>query len=120
MSISNDEIYKSIANKLVGKWYNFMNDEVFIFSLADNITQQGSVEITNAGTTYNTSFTLTFQSNRELKIHISKLFSSFVAILKVLADDTLIFQEQNGCAIIIYERRVDTEFSTQIIKSLSL
>lgn len=115
MNSKDKTVFKALANKLVGYWYHFQDDELLIFSLPDINTSIGVLEIRGKDS-YHTQFCLEVQPNHELILQFEKRNYLFSAALKIITADSLILQ---GVDILyIYERKIKVEFVNLLLQTL--
>lgn len=113
----NRKLFTQVANSLQGRWYNFANDEVLVFSPAKEPLEANDVLIIKDGIARTDYYLLGFCPTGEIYALIGDKPTISNATIKMITDDSLIMQ-QPDCKMLIYERRNDTRFADDLIASL--
>ena len=111
------DIFKQVANRIVGNWYDYNNGNCIVFSLSESLEQPVPLQLIAKNKTHNASYKLDINLNHSFSIIIEGLEKQMVGAIKIITVDTFIFQLQDG-SLMILQRKIDVEFGDRIIRSL--
>ena len=114
---SKEELFRSVAHKLKGRWHNFMTDDILVFSPAKAPLDVSDLLLIKDGTARADYYLLGMSAEGEVYAVLGDNNGVSNAVIKVITHDTLILQLSN-CNMMIYERRQSTDFADEVIAGL--
>ncbi len=115
--LSEEQLFNRLANRIVGYWYRFDEDEVLIFSLAEAPATLTDATIVTKGIRYPALYKLGFLPGWLAYLTISQWAYRQERIIEVMTKDKLVLKD-NTSRLIIYERKTDQKFVEAVINSV--
>ncbi len=116
-NLPGNQLFRSVATTISGKWHNFHTNEVLIFSPAEMPLDVCDITIIKDDQVHTDYYLLGVYPNQEVYILMGDNSGITGATIKVITNDTLIMQKP-GREMMIYERRKDTSYADSIIAAL--
>ena len=111
------ELFKIIANRIVGQWYDRYHNGSYTFSLCIDENDIAELIVSREKELYNALYTFFFCSNKSVKIRVEGVPKPYTAVIKMITDDTLILQRDNN-QLDILQRKLDVVYANNIIEGL--
>jgi hypothetical protein len=111
--------YKSYANYIVGMWFNEVCDEVLVFSLLYDLTQQSDLVILNNGIRTEVNFSIldTPESEWLLIIWNDQINEITFYFIELLSPDILVLSNsKKECKV--YQRKIDNGFVHRVLNGI--